>query len=150
MVNFKALNSSVRAPVQMSTDYGSVFFSSFSSTNLIVWYQVKSFLQSFNFTLHRFRFILPTFNTVICTKEICNLQRMKGRMREVPYYFPRENKHVVIFLFFFFLNLVRSSLKPLNTKIQFLCKVVELQTQFCLPKFFLITPREPPQNRAPK
>ena len=36
----------------------------------------------------------------------------------------------VFFSFFFFVNLVRSSSKPENIKIQFLCKVVELQTLF--------------------
>ena len=45
------------------------------------------------------------------------------------------------------LNLVRSfSLKPQNIEIYFLSKVIELQTQFCLPKYFEATPpAEPPK-----
>ena len=48
-----------------------------------------------------------------------------------------------------FLNL-RSSPHPQNLEINFLCKVVELQTQFCLPKIFLVTPPGTPQNEPPK
>ena len=44
-------------------------------------------------------------------------------------------------LLFFLLNLVRSSFPKLqNIEINFFCKVVELQTQFCLPKYFGATP----------
>ena len=52
-----------------------------------------------------------------------------------------------VFFFFVFVNFVRSfSPKPQNMEIQFLCKVVELQTQFFLPKFFWATSPEPPQK----
>ena len=54
------------------------------------------------------------------------------------------------FSFFFFLIFVRSSSKPQNMEIYFLCKVVELQMQFFFPKFFGATPPETPQNGAPK
>ena len=51
-----------------------------------------------------------------------------------------------LFSFFFYLNLVRSSSKQQNLEIYFLCKVVKLQKQFCLPKIFGATLPEPPQN----
>ena len=55
------------------------------------------------------------------------------------------------FSFFFFLNFVRSSSpKPQHIEIQFLCKVVELQTPFFLPKFLGQLHREPPQKWGPK
>ena len=59
-------------------------------------------------------------------------------------------RFISFFSFFFFLNFVRSSSKPQHIEIYFLCKVVELQTQFFLPKFFGATPPGTPQNGAPK
>ena len=57
----------------------------------------------------------------------------------------------LFFSFFFFLLFVRSSSpKPQNTEIQFLCKVVELQTQFFLPKFFGATPPGTPPKWGSK
>ena len=51
----------------------------------------------------------------------------------------------------FFLNLVRpSSPKPHNIENQFLCKVVELQTQFFLQKFFGAPPPGTPPKWGPK
>ena len=66
---------------------------------------------------------------------------------KIPFhpYQPTFGRDESFFFFFFFLNFVRSSPQPQNIKIQFLCKIVELQTQFCLPKFFLVTPRDPPK-----
>ena len=62
-------------------------------------------------------------------------------------YQPNFGRDEVFFFLFFVLNLVRSSPKPQNINIlKFLCEVVELQTQFCLPKCF----RAPPQNGVPK
>ena len=55
-----------------------------------------------------------------------------------------------VFLFFpFFTNLVRSS-KPQNIKIQFLCKVVKLQTQFVSKIFWGRLRLKPPQNGPQK
>ena len=51
---------------------------------------------------------------------------------------------------FFFLNHACSSPKPENIKIQFLFKVIELQTLLCLPKFLGATSSGTPQNRSPK
>ena len=54
------------------------------------------------------------------------------------------------FFCFFFLIFVRSSPKPQNMEIYFLCKVVELQMQFFLPKFFGATPPRTPPKWVPK
>ena len=80
MGNFRALTSSVSTLVKTSMLMDLNYFSSFSNTNLIAWKKMKSFLQNFEFTLHGFRFLLPTFNAIICTKRIGNLWNMKGRM----------------------------------------------------------------------
>ena len=55
-----------------------------------------------------------------------------------------------LFFFFFFLNFVRSSSKPQTIEIKFLRNVVELQTQFGLPKFFGATPWKPPKMEPQK
>ena len=52
------------------------------------------------------------------------------------------------FFFFFFLNIVCSSSKQQNTQIWFLWEVVELQAQFCLPKFVVSTPNPPPHGNG--
>ena len=57
---------------------------------------------------------------------------------------------LVFLFFFFFLNLARSSSKPKNIKIQFLYKVVKLQTQFYHPKLSGATPSGPPKRRSQK
>ena len=54
------------------------------------------------------------------------------------------------FFLFLFLNLVHFSLKPQNIEMLFLCKVVELQTQFFLPKVFGATPPETPSKMGPQ
>ena len=55
------------------------------------------------------------------------------------------------FSFYSSLNLIHSSSpKPQNIEIKFFCKVVQLQTQFCLLKYFGATLLETPQNRTPK
>ena len=60
-------------------------------------------------------------------------------------------KRFFLFFFFFFLNLVRSSFpKPQNIEIEFLWKVVELQTRFCLQKIFWKTPPRTPKMGAKK
>ena len=65
-------------------------------------------------------------------------------MRFIAFFFP-------FISFFSFLIFVRSSSpKPQHIEIYFLCKVVELQLQFFLPKFFGATPPGTPQNGAPK
>ena len=51
----------------------------------------------------------------------------------------------LFFPLFFFLIFVRSSPKPQNIKIYFLCKVVDLQTQFFLLKLFGATPPGTPK-----
>ena len=57
----------------------------------------------------------------------------------------------LIFPFFFFLYYVRSfSPKPPNIKIYFFCKAVQLQTQFCLPKYFWATPLVTLPKSGPK
>ena len=62
------------------------------------------------------------------------------------FFFPVLFLFCSFFSFFFFLNFVRSSSpKPQNIEIQFLCKVVELQMQFFLPKVFRATPPGPPK-----
>ena len=57
----------------------------------------------------------------------------------------------LFFSSFSYLNLVRFfSPKPQNIEIEFLRKVVELQTQFFLPKFFGPTPLETPLKTVPQ
>ena len=75
----------------------------------------------------------------------------KPLLAAMRFFFPFLFLFCFFFSFFFFLIFVRSSSpKPQNIEIQFLCKVVELQMQFFLPKVFRATPPEPPQNGAPK
>ena len=56
-----------------------------------------------------------------------------------------------LFFFFFLPKFVRSSSpKPQHIEIQFLCKVVELQTPFFLPKVFGATPPGTPPKMRPQ
>ena len=65
--------------------------------------------------------------------------------------FGRDQVYFFFFPFFFFLIFVHSSSpKPQHIEIYFLCKVVELQTQVFLPKFFGATPPGTPQKWGPK
>ena len=75
-------------------------------------------------------------------------------MRLISFFFPFFFFYFFFFpffSFFFFLIFVRSSSpKPQIIEIQFLCKVVELQMQFFLPKLFGATPPGALQIGAPK
>ena len=56
-------------------------------------------------------------------------------------------RFISFFFLFFFLNFVRSSSpKPQHIEIYFSCKVVKLQMQFFLPKFFGATPPGTPKK----
>ena len=59
-------------------------------------------------------------------------------------------RFISFFCFFSFQIFVCSSPKPQHIEIYFLCKVVELQTQFFLPKFFGATPPGTPPKWGPK
>ena len=89
---------------------------------------------------------------------------IQKRLKYGKKYFTRILKHPFIptspllgaikfffFFSFFFPNLVHlSSPKPQHIKIEFLCKVVVLQTQFGLPKFFWVTLPGTPSKWGPK
>ena len=62
--------------------------------------------------------------------------------------FGRDEVYFFFFLFFFLIFVRSSSPKPQHIEIYFLCKVVELQMQVFLPKFFGATPPgTPPKNQ---
>ena len=70
-----------------------------------------------------------------------------------PYQPTFDHDEAYSFLFFFcylFIYCYSSSTTPQNIKIKLLCKVEELQTQFCLSKIFGSLPWKLPQNGTPQ
>ena len=128
----------------MNTNFYSLWFDPTGNRTRVYRFSSRRSIHSTTDRLYVLRYLrhLNLFHTVICLK--------------IPFHpnqptFGRDEVFSFFFPLFFFLNFVRSSCpKPQNNEIYFLCKVVELQRQFFLPKFFWATPPGTPHNGAPK